>query len=182
MEELTLGGTDKYWRELVKELDQLNQKLHVKRIHTSSNFDLHYLDPGEIEEITVFLRDPKAEEIQMILESEQYKSARMTNFETHVFPSKFPFECFYKCPKFTLTLGGQPALKIKWDFIKVKTIFWRKISDSFWKIEKFWNFVCKLLARFLQPRFTENEENSVRNWETQRKRDIFQRHFDGAQL
>ncbi|EFO91955.1 hypothetical protein CRE_11458 [Caenorhabditis remanei] len=118
LEELTLGGTDKYWRELVEELDQSNQKLHVKHIHTSSNFDLHYLDPGEIEEITVFLRDPKAEEIQQILESEQYKSARMTHFETHVFPSKFPFECFYKCPKFTLTLGGQPALKIKWDFIK----------------------------------------------------------------
>ncbi|KAF1754490.1 hypothetical protein GCK72_021053 [Caenorhabditis remanei] len=123
LEKLKIEETDEFWNKFIKELDESNLKFHVRRFETpfthyrTPRVDLHYLIPGVLEYISLFIRDPSFEEIHEIVESEQCKAAKMITFHSNVYPSAFPLECLLNCRRFTLYLGGPPCKSIKAKFI-----------------------------------------------------------------
>ncbi|EFO91947.1 hypothetical protein CRE_11449 [Caenorhabditis remanei] len=128
LEKLTIWEEDKHWKELIEELDESNRKLHVKKVeftryYPSSKIDLHFMIPGVLEEIKLFLKNPNRKDITKIIESEQCQAAKMVYIESDTIFPKFPRNVFYNCPRFTLRLGiyrggGGPADKLKAQFLK----------------------------------------------------------------
>ncbi|KAF1754492.1 hypothetical protein GCK72_021055 [Caenorhabditis remanei] len=122
LEKLTIKREDKYWNALIKRLDETNRKLHVKnvefRCRYSSEIDLHFMVPGVLEEIKMFLWNPTREEFYEIIESEQCQVAKMVYIVSPTPTSEFPLEALYNCPRFTLRLRGTPADDLKSKFLK----------------------------------------------------------------
>ncbi|EFO91975.1 hypothetical protein CRE_11454 [Caenorhabditis remanei] len=122
LEKLEIEEPDEYWKKLIEELDESNRKLHVKKVEfpslSSSKIDLHFMIPGVLEEIEMFVENPKREEIFEIIESEQCQKAKMLYIYSPTPTSRFPLEPLYNCPRFTLTLGGKPAGGLKAKFLK----------------------------------------------------------------
>ncbi|KAF1754495.1 hypothetical protein GCK72_021058 [Caenorhabditis remanei] len=128
LEKLTIDQQGVSCKKLTKRLDASNRKLHVKKVHITSsslspNIDLHFMIPGVLEEIKLFLKNPNRKDITKIIESEHCQAAKMVYIESDTIFPKFPRNVFYNCPRFTLRLGiyrggGGPADKLKAQFLK----------------------------------------------------------------
>ncbi|EFP06409.1 hypothetical protein CRE_07568 [Caenorhabditis remanei] len=98
LEKLTIEE-DKYWKELIEELDRSNQKVHVKKVEFSSanrdssnRIDIHYFVPGVLEEISVFFENPSFEVMKEFIELDQCQAAKMVTIRSETCTSKFPME------------------------------------------------------------------------------------------
>ncbi|EFO94135.1 hypothetical protein CRE_25878 [Caenorhabditis remanei] len=122
LEKLTIQEQDDNWKELIRELDNSNQKLYVKnvefRYNRSSKIDLHFMIPGVLEVIKMFPVNLTREEFYEIIESEQCQSAKMVYIDSWIETSKFPLNALYNCPRFTLRLRGKHADSAKSKFLK----------------------------------------------------------------
>ncbi|KAF1754491.1 hypothetical protein GCK72_021054 [Caenorhabditis remanei] len=122
LEKLTVYRTDNCWMKLIKQLEESNRKLHVKKIefarhYTPSKIDLHFMIPGVLEEIKMFLRDPYSDQLYEIIKSEQCQSAKMVHIASTTSTSRFPLDALFNCSRFTLRLS-KPADGLKAAFLK----------------------------------------------------------------
>ena len=125
LEKLTIYREDEYWKELIKELDESNQKLPVRKVKVefpffrSSKIDLHYMIPEVLEDISILLRSPSFEGVNEFIKLDQCQAAKMVHIETNTCTSEFPLKALYNCLRFTLRIDNGSADKLKAEFIKV---------------------------------------------------------------
>ncbi|KAF1754497.1 hypothetical protein GCK72_021060 [Caenorhabditis remanei] len=124
LEKLTIYREDEYWKKLIEELDESNQKLPVRKVKVefpfirSSKIDLHFLVPEVLEEISVIMKAPSFEVINEFIKSDQCQAAKMVSIETNTCTSEFPLKALYNCLRFTLQIDNGSADKLKAEFIK----------------------------------------------------------------
>ncbi|EFO91964.1 hypothetical protein CRE_11460 [Caenorhabditis remanei] len=121
LEKLTISDQYDCWKKLIKRLDESNRKLYVMKVEFpyshSSEIDLHYMIPGVLEEINLFIENPTREDFCEIIASEQCQAAKMVYIESPTITSEFPLDALYNCPRFTLRLEGA-ADDLKANFLK----------------------------------------------------------------
>ncbi|EFP01581.1 hypothetical protein CRE_25942 [Caenorhabditis remanei] len=122
VEKLTIREEDEYLEKFIKKLDESNRKLHVKKVEFtryfySSKIDLHYMIPGVLEDIKMFLVNPTREEMIKIIESQQCQAAKMVYIDSDNWTSEFPLDALYNCTRFSLYLED-PADGLKANFLK----------------------------------------------------------------
>ncbi|EFO91963.1 hypothetical protein CRE_11447 [Caenorhabditis remanei] len=153
LEKLAINKEDKYWKKLIKKLDESNRKLRVKKVNFESNggsskIDLHFMVPGVLEEIKMYLLNPTRKELNEIIESEQCQSAKMVYIESLIGTPTYPLDVLYNCPRFTLKLGGDSGTKA--NFLK-KLMKYGKVQKCVLYISTYIGAPSQIMWYFNEP-------------------------------